>query len=315
MLRALSLALLAIGGIASPALAQDRQQAALSERAEQHPSPQHDRRARPHGPVGEAGRSALLERAINHHARGDIHGALAAYDAALRNEPANAVAHLNRGIVLSTHRSEPARALVDFDRALALLPDNVDALDFRGDAHMRLSGYRQALADLDRAVALAPANAQARVLRGLARAMLGDPVQAGLDYTRALALDGRNVDALVNRAALAAGRGDTGAALRDLNAALTVEPRNALALYNRGYVHFVRRDHEAAIRDYGAAIDIDPQFGWAYLNRCLARAVAGRDVGSALVDCDRARMLLPDAPQVRTLAVQIARLASVSATN
>lgn len=300
----------------SSASAQHRQQASLADRAPAQASALHDSRARPHGPViSESGRSALLQRAVDRHARGDVREALAMYDEILRSEPANRVVLLNRGIVLSTHLSEPERALADFDRVLALAPGSVDGLVFRGDARMRLAAYREALADFDRAVALAPTSAQVRVLRGLAHAMLGDVTRASIDYTAALALDGHNVDALVNRAALMVGRGDGDAALRDLDAALAIEPRNALALYNRGYIHFSRHQHQAAIRDYGAAIDLDPRFGWAYLNRCLARAVAGRDLADALADCDRARALLPDAPQVRTLTPRIARLVTARATN
>jgi tetratricopeptide (TPR) repeat protein len=304
-----------LSAISSPARAQDRQQAALADRAPSQVSAQHDNRARPHGPVGEPGPSGPLDRAMDRHARGDARTALALYEDVLRREPASRVALLNRGVVLSTHLSEPGRAISDFDRVLELAPDSVDALVFRGDAHMRLAAYHQALADFDRAVALAPTSAQVRVLRGLARAMLGDVTRASIDYGRALALDGRNVDALVNRAAILVASGDADGGLRDLDAALAIEPRNALALYNRGYIHFSRHRHEAAIRDYSAAIHLDPRFGWAYLNRCLTRAIAGRDLGEALADCDRARALLPDAQQVRTLAPQIARLVRTPATN
>lgn len=314
-LLALALALLATA-ISSPLWAQDRQQASLAiEHTRPRNTPLFDDRVRPHGPVADPGRGALLKRAMERHGRGDAAGALAAYDEAIRAEPGNAVALLNRGILLSTHRAEPARALADFDRALALAAGNVDALVFRGDAHMRLASYRQALADFDRAAALAPANAQTHVLRAVAKAMLGDHAEARAGYTKALSLDTRNVDALVNRAAMAAASGDNAAALRDLDAAIAIEPRNARAHYNRGYVRFARQEHDRAIGDYTAAIDLDPRLGWAWLNRCLSRAVAGRDVGRALADCDEAQRLFPASPQVRALTAQIERLISASATN
>ncbi len=269
----------------------------------------HYNRVRPHGPLGDVSRGetgrvapelrALLLRAMSHHRLGDADRALADYDEILRREPGHAVAHLNRGIVLSTHKDEPGKAIAEFDRVLALTPDGVDALVFRGDAHTRLGDYRQALADLDRAVSLAPDHAQTRVLRGLARALLGQRMQAAADYGKALSLDRRNVDALVNRAAILSGDGDHAGAIRDLDTAVVIEPGNALAHYNRGYARFARGEHDKAIADYSAAIRLDPRLGWAYLNRCLTRAVAGRETGQAAADCERAQRLLPDHPRVR----------------
>src|ERR1044071_7390923 len=120
--------LLFLAAISSAAWAQDRQQAALAGRPPSQPAPQLDSRSRPHGPVGEPGRLAPLERAMDEHARGEGRKALALYDEVLRGEPANRVALLNRGIVLSTHLAEPGRAIADFDQVLALAPGNVDAM-------------------------------------------------------------------------------------------------------------------------------------------------------------------------------------------
>ena len=268
----------------------------------------HYNRVRPHGPLGEVGRTdpdlrALFLRAMSRHRLGESDRALADYDEILRRQPDHAVARLNRGIVLSTHKVEPGKAIADFDQVLARIPDSADALVFRGDAHLRLGDYRQALADLDRAVVQTPNHAQTRVLRGLARALLGQGMQAAADYDRALSIDRRNVEALTNRAALRAGTGDPAGAIRDLDEALVIEPGNALAHYNRGYARFARGEHDQAIADYSAAIRLDPRLGWAYLNRCLTRAVAGREAGLAAADCDRAARLLPDHPRVReTLA-------------
>ncbi|MEI7873856.1 MAG: tetratricopeptide repeat protein [Alphaproteobacteria bacterium] len=306
----------------TPAQARDqvqaRQQAALAV-PEAPPATQADRaiihynRVRPHGPLGDVGRGemgrgetghtaaelrALLLRGMSHHRLGDADRALADYDEILRREPGHAVAHLNRGIVLSTHKDEPGKAIADFDRVLVLTPDGVDALVFRGDAHTRLGDYRKALADLDRAVSLAPDHAQTRVLRGLARALLGQRTQAAADYGKALSLYRRNVDALVNRAAILSGDGDHAGAIRDLDTAVVIEPGNALAHYNRGHARFVRGEHDKALADYSAAIRLDPRLGWAYLNRCLTRAVAGRETGQAAADCERAQRLLPGNPRV-----------------
>jgi tetratricopeptide (TPR) repeat protein len=83
-------------------------------------------------------------------------------------------------------------------------------------------------------------------------------------------------------------------------------PQRALDFYNRGLQHFVERDYGKALEDYDAAIAIDPRLGVAYNNRCLTLAVARREAGRALADCDQARRLLPgrvDVPETRGIVL------------
>ena len=87
----------------------------------------------------------------------------------------------------------------DFDRAIALEPNNADA--YLARAMFRFTGPepRQALADFDRAIALAP-TATNYETRARIRENFGALKEALDDYSRALAIEPSSGGTLVNRA-------------------------------------------------------------------------------------------------------------------
>jgi tetratricopeptide (TPR) repeat protein len=241
----------------------------------------------------------FLQRGIAHHALEDIERALSDYDEAIRLDTGNALAHVDRGILLATRKADMRRAISEFDRALALAPDNAETLILRGNAYTSVGEHGRALADLERAAALDPRNPRAFLVRGLVNARLGDMPRAFSDYNRALSINPDYVDALVNRGAIFSMQGNTEKALADLDRAVSLQPTHALANYNRGYAHFARQAYEQAIADYTRAIEADARLSWAYSNRCLTRVIVGRDLAEALSDCDQALKLQPDNVEFR----------------
>lgn len=241
----------------------------------------------------------VYQRAVAYQALGQVDRALASYDEAIRLDPSDPMPLVERAAALARHKGRLTDAITDFTRALAISPDNIEALLGRGDAAGRVGEFGRSLADLNRAIELAPHNANAHVLRGLANSRRGDSQAAATDYDAALGLDARNMDALVNRAALYSISGQQAKALADLNAAIAIRSDDPLAFYNRGYVRFASKSYDMAIADYSAAIDLDPTMSMAYNNRCLSRVMADRDMSEALSDCDRAQALTPDSVDVR----------------
>jgi tetratricopeptide (TPR) repeat protein len=241
----------------------------------------------------------VYQRAVAYQALGQVDRALASYGEAIRLDPTNPMPLVDRANALLRHKGRLADAIRDFTLALALSPNNADALMGRGDAYGRNGDFALALADLNRAIVLVPDNANAHVLRGLLNSRRGDSQSAATDYDAALVIDPRNMDALINRAALYSIAGQQDKALVDLDAAIAIRPNEPLAFYNRGYVHFSRKQYELAIADYSSAIDLDATFAIAYNNRCLALVLAGRNVTEAMVDCDKAFALTPNSVDVR----------------
>ena len=235
----------------------------------------------------------LYRRATSLHAMGETDRALSDYSDAIRVDPGNSLAFLGRGVLLATRKRSYNRAVEDFDKVLALQPENVDALIARGNAYSQLGDNGRALADLDRAVQLAPDNAQAYVIRGLANNRRGQKQLAMQDYQTALKYAPRYPQALANRAALLSQEGKYDQAIADLDESIKADADNPVAYYNRGYAYFAKHQYDKALADYDAAIKLEPGMGLAYNNRCLIRAITGKDLAAGVRDCDTAQKLMP----------------------
>jgi tetratricopeptide (TPR) repeat protein len=230
---------------------------------------------------------------------GQTDKALDEYGAAIKANPKASLAFLGRGVLLAERKRSYDRAIEDFDKVLALEPDNVEALISRGDAFSQLGDMGRAMVDLNRAVALAPQSAVPLLSRGQAESRRGNNAGAERDYEAALKIDPRNADAMINLAAIQSMQGKSDAAVKLLDQAIAIDSSNPLAFYNRGYAWFALKGYDKAIADYGKAIELEPRLGLAYNNRALSRAVAGTDLVAALNDSDQALKLLPLNLEVR----------------
>ena len=147
--------------------------------------------------------------------------ALAAYDRALALRPDDPNALNNRGIALR-NLGRYDEALADYDRALALGPDHPDTLNNRGIALNYLKRHDEALADLDRALALRPDHPDTLNNRGIALNYLKRHDEALADLDRALALRPDDPNALYNRGCVLA---------------LTMKPDEAMAAIEAAIAH------------------------------------------------------------------------------
>ncbi len=84
---------------------------------------------------------------------------------------------------------DPQASIQQLDRAIALDPRNVDALDWRGYAADKQGDYRDALAAADRALEINPRDARAYFNRAYARAGQGDKAGALDALRQAAAID------------------------------------------------------------------------------------------------------------------------------
>lgn len=118
---------------------------------------------------------------------GKTEEALSEFDKAIALDPNNAQALYSRGLLHQGERQHQL-AIDDFTAANGLTPQRADPLLGRAISYLALDKVREAAADLDEAVQADPQNAQAWTTRGLAWERLGDRTKAAESYARAISL-------------------------------------------------------------------------------------------------------------------------------
>lgn len=164
--------------------------------------------------------------------------------------------------------NNPVGALADYDRAVAIDPGGVKAVDareLRAGLLVATGRYRDAIADFDIILRSTPERGAYLSNRGLARLRLlfdsapsidaGDYRKALDDFDRAIPLmnETRKVSGHFNRAELLTLGGDLSRAIGDYDRAIALEPDHVLYLVQRARAHRLSGDVAAAQADLDAA--------------------------------------------------------------
>lgn len=186
-----------------------------------------------------------------------------------------AKAHAWRGIAQRRAGALTA-ALADFDRALALDGDNVDALYGRAQLRYNARDYGAALADLDRLRALEPNFGGFSLLRSNVYLRLKRYPEAIADADNIRLAGGPAI--LCQRCWTRAVAGvEFDKARLACNQALWLQPEAPAVLDTRGFLSLKEKKFEAAWRDYNAALGVAPRHAHALYGRGLAAIALGRE--------------------------------------
>jgi tetratricopeptide (TPR) repeat protein len=218
---------------------------------------------------------------------------LTLWNRVLEVEPANYVAYNNRGNVRQL-MGDVAGAIADYDQAIRFDPGYASAYTNRGYARQVKGDLDGALADCERAIGLDPENPEVRYNCGNARKAKGDLAGALADYSETIRLNPAHVGAYANRGNARQASGDLDGARRDYDTALALQPGSAMLYNNRAAVHRTQGHLDAAIADFTTALRLEPTNGIFYANRGAVRQAAG-DLNGALSDYTRAIELAPPA--------------------
>ncbi len=124
---------------------------------------------------------------LAYYHQNDYKRAIADYDKAIQLKPDYVEAYYNRGLA---YVGDPGRAIADYDKAIQLRPDYSDAYANRGLAYYNKGDYDRAIADYDEAIQLAPPGRGGVVyyVRGLAYERKGENDKAVADFKKAIEL-------------------------------------------------------------------------------------------------------------------------------
>lgn len=191
--------------------------------------------------------------------------------------PGPAAADLVRRGIAESEQHNYAGAIADFERALALVPDDGDVRYNLALAKSESRDYAGAVAEFDRVLRLNPGDAEACLSRGSAKFYQEDYAGAIADYDRAVALDPRYTSAVYARALAKRRLGNFAGAFADYDRAIALDPDYWRAYNGRATAHNAHGDFALAIADYTRRIELAPEGDeYAWFQRSLLRRRLGR---------------------------------------
>lgn len=235
--------------------------------------------------------AAYIGRGIARDNLGDNKGSLDDLSQAIRLNPNNVRAYAARGISRFVRDKQGAEA--DFKKAMSLSIDEKDdkAYEARGLLRRFFKDYKGAIVDFDQAIRINPNNGSAYTSRGSVRYHhLGDKQGALADYNQAIRLNPNDAEAYSERGRIRENLGDKKGMILDYIKALKIDPTDdnahmGLALFSSG--------KEFVITDFDQAIQLYPNSTDVYYFRGLARSKLG-DRKGAISDFNQAIRMNPN---------------------
>jgi tetratricopeptide (TPR) repeat protein len=187
-------------------------------------------------------------------------------------------------------------AMSDFNEALRLNPDDVDARVARARLHIAGHDAQSARADLSVADKVAASQANSRLDIAHLYLRLDLPDAALGQYNQWIASHEQDVNlkmVLNSRCWVRALMGtELDKALEDCSAAVKLEPESAQYLDSRGLVYLRLGELEKALEDYNTALRINPKIAWSLYGRGIIRLRKGEtEAGNA--DIAAAKVIHP----------------------
>ncbi len=266
--------------------------------------------------------SQILARAMQLHQGGHADAAKTEYLRVLMRQPRNAdAAHLLGLLLLGENQADEALpyldkaveaapgiseflstravalvnlgrlgdAIADYERALAICPDDAGLNYNLGLAFAQNGNFRSARSAFSRAVSLKPDFVEAHGNLGVAHQELGEPSDAVAAFERALSLQ-PDSPVLLNNLGLALQEAErTSDALKAFERAHQLDPGNAQALCNKGNLLCEMNDWSTASSAYSAALAQLPDLAEANFGLGYVAFRTGDESGAAarLLKCLR----------------------------
>ncbi len=224
--------------------------------------------------TGWGGAVAYTNRGAEKFRAGDVDGARADFEEALRHNPKHALAWVNHGKIHEISKDRD-RAIEDYTRALECELRSPEALERRAVVRELKGDLAGAVADCDEAIRRFPAFGGPWIYRGKLKIRANDIAGAMADFDQGLKRSPGDATAYHQRGKCRFAQGDLDGAWRDFSAAIDADPRLREAHLDRGSVMGRRGNFAAAVMDFSEELRVDPRSLDAWRNRGLARLKMG----------------------------------------
>lgn len=219
--------------------------------------------------------SEIIKGAFAHHGQGRLGEAEAGYRQALALEPNNADA-LNLLGVLALQAGNAQAAAEFTGRAVNSKPDNPEYRANLGAALMAMNQIEPARQHLETALKQKPGHPGANRTYGILLSRSGDLGGARKHLQKALKKEPGNVETLGELALVEVRNGKPAAAIKHLRHALKRQPGNPIIMLNLGGALLKSGRAEDALKQLDASIAIRPDHPLSHHNRAKALTTLGR---------------------------------------
>ncbi len=185
------------------------------------------------------------------------------------------------------------QAIGYFNRVMKMNDTIFDAYNNRATAYAMLGINDSALSDFNRALQLRPENMDAQGNRELLLKNMKGAEENSIDgITQKITHDLQNPKLYFQRGLQLYQQKEYDKALSDYNSAIQLDSKYKDALYYRAIIYDMRNQSKEAITDYSKIISLDPKYEGAYNNRGIEYGKAGK-LDMALKDFETIQTLNP----------------------
>lgn len=191
------------------------------------------------------------------------------------------------------NNGRPEKAIIEYDQALSIRPNDIDVLMNRGLAWSSTENFPKAIVDFNRVVNLNPRAEGIYEARASAHAEMGNASLALKDYLTALSDQPFRTQLKVSVMATKYELGDLEGAWSESEVLRTLENYKYDAARFRSMILDERNKPSEALREADLAISIDPETPDAYMSKADLLVDRG-DYQNALALCDKCLSLKKD---------------------
>jgi lipoprotein NlpI len=165
--------------------------------------------------------------------------------------------------VTSSDKKEYSQAVTWFTRYIALVPDDPDGYESRGNAYRHQSQFDEAVADYNHALQVKPDYSLAYYYLGLTDDLQGQYDTAISTMGKYIEMQPKDADGFAERGLEYFEKAQYPQAIADFNKALELQPNRAYAFVERGCAHYLAGQTSQAAADFELAIGVNPASGTA----------------------------------------------------
>jgi len=216
-----------------------------------------------------------IDLGLDYLDQGQFDEAIAAFEAAIRLDPDDALAHYNLGRIYYL-QDQMEQAAAAFEEAIQIDPEMAEAHTNLGAVYRAQGKTEEAIAACETAIQLDPNDDMAHYNLALAYYDLEQLDQAVAAYGAALRINPENADAHYNLARAYYEQGKLDEAVVAWKKAAEIEPDDSMTHNNIGRVYFEQGRFDEALVFLKQAIELDPENPLPHFNLALLYQEQGR---------------------------------------